>query len=98
MASLSRPAIRDPSPMSVQAHIALQPRDFVLADVLADLAPELLILLVRTILLELPQHARTEARNRQDVGVARRVQVDWHEDVLLEPRELRVVYILVDLP
>src|SRR5688572_30569391 len=82
---------------SVDHHVALHARYFLVVHVLADLAPELLHRLVRAILLELPQHSSADAGNRLNVLVARGVQIDRHEDVLLEARELGGVDVLPDL-
>ena len=77
--------------------VAFEPRDFFLAHVFADLAAELLDAVVGPVFLELAQHAVAEAGDRQNVLVAGRVQVDGHEHVLLQPRELRLVDVFVDL-
>src|SRR5687767_14376467 len=72
----------------VDGHVAFETRHFFLGDVLADLAAKLLDGLVWSVLLEFPQHSGTQPGNCQDVGIGRCVQIDWDEDVLLQPRKL----------
>src|SRR5687767_11517580 len=81
---------------SVQRDVALEPRDFLLVDVLADLTPELLDRLVGPVLLELAQHALPHPGNGQNVRVARRIQVDGDEHVLLEAVEFLVIDVFAD--
>src|SRR5688572_12133994 len=73
---------------SVQRDVPLEPRHFLVVDVLADLTSELLHRLVGAVLLEFVQHALPHPRDAQDIGVARGVQVDRDEYVLFEPGHL----------
>ena len=49
------------------------------------------------VLFELFQRPGAHSRDRQYVGVAGGIQVDWDEHILLEPGKLCVVNVLVDL-
>src|SRR5688500_12932259 len=56
--------------------VFLQARDFILVHVLADLAPELLDRLVRTVLLELVLHLVAHSGDQQNLFSLRRIEID----------------------
>src|SRR5687768_13151852 len=57
-------------------HVSLEACDFLRVHILPDLAPESLDRAIWTVLLELVLHARTDARDEQDLLLARRVEID----------------------
>ena len=79
-------------------HVAFQARNLVVIDILAYLPAKLFDPAVRPVFLEFPKHPVTQVRNRKDILVAGRIQIDRHEDELLQPRNLLVVHVLAYFP
>src|SRR5262245_48353604 len=65
-------------------HVLFEPRQFLVVYVFTDFAVELCQRRIRTVLLELAQHAVAQAGNQQDFFVGRRVQVDGNEQSSVE--------------
>src|SRR5437667_10552211 len=60
-------------------YVLLEPRDLGFVHILPNLAPELLDRRVRSVFLELPQHASPNSRNAQNLGVGGCVDVDRYD-------------------
>src|SRR5262245_44840899 len=65
-------------------HILLQPRDFFLIDVLADLTPELGERGVGTILLEFVRDARANARHKENLLARGAVEIEGKEQARIQ--------------
>jgi len=77
--------------------VAFESCDLFGVHILAYLPPELFDVLVRAVLLELAQHALADAGNAEYVFIARRIQIDRHEDILFHARHFGGIHILSDI-
>jgi len=78
--------------------VTLQTRHFVVVYVLPHFSAKLRHRVVGAVFLELVQHTGPETWNGQDVRIARGVQVERHEHILFETRQLGVVHLLGNFP